>query len=302
MSSTAPRTSSRCAMVEPTPVVSLLAPLPGALPSPRQAADELLAAFEAAAQWARPVGRTCAMVANAIGVPLDACDEAVHRASLTIARAIDDQHVFFDRHEYHNRQHFCEVVLTAQFLCRLHRLPVRDARRVMLAAIVHDLEHDGAAGTAFVFERRSITRAAPFLARAGVDETEYRVLAALVLATDPAQGVAVAMRSRRWHDGGGASGAIEAPVPELRGLVDSASLSHAAAVLCEADVLPSVGLSLAHALRLQDRLAREWGCTLQPADKARFIDQVVAAGVIGDYFLPNVLAIRQALCETARAA
>ena len=73
-------------------------------------------------------------------------------------------------------------------------------------------------------------------------------------------------------------------------------------LLCEADVLPSLGLTLSHALRLQDRLAREWGRQLPADDKLRFIDDVVATGVIGDFFLPNVLANRRALGGRVHAA
>lgn len=270
--------------------------------SPRHAAQALVAAFDEAARSPRPLGSTCAAVSAAIGAPVDAADEAVHRASLTIARAIDEQHVHFDRHPYHNRQHFCEVVLTAHFLCRLHGLPARDARRVLLAATVHDLEHDGMPGRAFAYERRSVARGVPFLARAGVDETECQALAALVVATDPRQGVLTARQIHRWHDGGRKHPAGDVPAPEMLALVDDPSLARAAAILCEADVLPSVGLSVTQALRLQERLAREWGCTLSPVDKARFIDDVVGAGVIGDFFLPNVLEIRQALLEPAHAA
>ncbi len=267
----------------------------------RQVTDELVASFHEVRTFARPMGRICSMASLAIGEPLDASDEAVHRASVLIARAIDDQHDFFDRHAYHNRQHFCEVVLTSQLLCRLNQLPARDARRVLLASIVHDLEHDGIASSAFAYERRSVARAAPFLSRAGVDEIDYRALAALVLATDPRMGVPAAVRIHRWHGNGRSGERVAAPAPELEALVDNRELARAAALLCEADVLPSVGLSLAHAMRVQDRLAREWGCTLQPEDKARFIDEVVDVGVIGEYFLPNVLAIRRSLSASHHA-
>ena len=62
-------------------------------------------------------------------------------------------------------------------------------------------------------------------------------------------------------------------------------------------MLPSVGLTLAHAMRLQDLLASEWVRELGPVDKLMFIDDVLSAGVIGTFFLPNVSAIRQELAR-----
>jgi len=84
-------------------------------------------------------------------------------------------------------------------------------------------------------------------------------------------------------------------------LAKDEELSRLAMLRWEAEVLPSVGLTLAHAMRLQDLLAsewvREWVRELGPVDKMMFIDDVLSAGVIGTFFLPNVSAIRQELAR-----
>jgi hypothetical protein len=217
---------------------------------------------------------------------------ALAAAARTIAQAIDAEAVLHDARPYHSRQHFCEVMLAACVLCQLHGLRGRPAQFLLLAALVHDFEHDGRSNQEFRLERASVTRATPHLLAAGVGADARERLAALVLATEPHHGVRAARLAREFH----ATGAISPPrfgdPAELRLLTGDAELSQLAMLLCEADVLPSVGLTFAHALRLQRLLATEWGRHLGSSDKLVFIDEVLAAGVIGPFFLPNVAAIR----------
>lgn len=227
--------------------------------------------------------------------PTGPADPALAAAARAIAQRIDADACLQDRQPYHCRQHFCEVMLAVSVLCQLHRLPSRAAQLVLLAALIHDFEHDGAPSLDFRLERGSVTRATPHLIAAGVDaETRLR-LAALVLATEPHAGVRAARLAHDFH----ATGAVLAPQPdlppELLLLAKDEELSRLALLLCEADVLPSVGLTLAHAMRLQGLLAREWGRELGLDDKRVFLDEVLAAGVIGPFFRPNVWANRQEL-------
>jgi hypothetical protein len=71
-------------------------------------------------------------------------------------------------------------------------------------------------------------------------------------------------------------------------------LAFDAVLLTEADVLPSVGLTVAHALQIQQRLAAEWGKPLTLQEKLDFIDSMRGAIRIASYFLPNTDAIRSA--------
>lgn len=229
-------------------------------------------------------------------------DPALAAAGRAIASAIDAEGGVQDRQPYHNRQHFCEVMLVASVLCQWHRLPSRPAQLLLFAALIHDLEHDGSQNLNFRLERASIARAAPHLVAAGVDAGTRARLAALVLATEPHDGVHAARLAHHFHlTGVPVPWRPELP-PELRLLQRDEALARLAMLLCEADVLPSVGLTLAHAMRLQQRLAREWRRDLGLDDKRAFVDDVLAAGVIGPFFLPNLTAIRQALAEPADAA
>jgi hypothetical protein len=222
-------------------------------------------------------------------------DPALAAAGRAIAHAIDADADVNDRQPYHGRQHFCEVMLVAATLCQLHRLPVRSAQLLLLAALVHDFAHDGRPSRHFRLELASIKRATPYLVQAGVAPVLRDRLAALVLATEPCDGARAVRLSQLAHaDRLAQPLAVDGP-PELRLLAADADLARLALLLCEADVLPSVGLTLAHALHLQQRLAAEWGRPLGGSDKLIFVDAVLAAGVIGPFFRPNVLAIRQQL-------
>ena len=221
----------------------------------------------------------------------DGCS-ALAAAARAIAQAIDADAGLHDARPYHSRQHFCEVMLSACVLCQLHGLRGRSTQFLLLAALIHDFEHDGRSNHEFRLERASVARATPYLVAAGVSADARERLAALVLATEPHHGVRAAVLAREFH----ATGVISPPrfgdPAELRLLTNDAELSHLAMLLCEADVLPSVGLTLNHALRLQQMLATEWGRHLGSSDKLAFIDDVLSAGVIGPFFLPNVSAIR----------
>jgi hypothetical protein len=225
-------------------------------------------------------------------------DPALAAAAGAIAQAIDAEAGRHDRQPYHGRQHFCEVMLAASVLCQLHRLPGASCQLLLLAALIHDLGHDGKPNLDFRLERASLARAMPYLEAAGVDAMTRLRLSALVLATEPQDGVPSARRALACHTSGATAPRGDGPA-ELRLLEHDALLAQLALLLCEADVLPSVGLTTAHAMRMQHLLAREWGRELGLLDKLRFIDDVLDAGVIGPFFRPNVAAIRLELARRA---
>jgi hypothetical protein len=262
-------------------------------------ADRLVALFEHVSLLPDKVQWVHRRIAEDLGAPLDA---ALDRGCAAVALTIDSDSRTFDRHPYHNRQHFCEVALTAYILCLLGRHDVRTTQFVLLAALVHDFVHEGASSEAFVLERASVDRVRTLLEHAGLDPTDLRRLTALVLATDPSRGgefMAVVCRSHA--QAGVLVPEPPAEAPELRELVADAGLAELARTLCEADILPSIGLNLSHAMRLQERLAREWARPLDSRDKLVFIDTVLARGVIGAFFLSNVQATRAALADEVHA-
>ena len=226
----------------------------------------------------------------------------LERACAVVAATIDGDAGALDRQPYHNRQHFCEVALTAYVLSKLNELSVGDTQFVLLGALIHDVVHDGQAHAAFVQERASVTCVQALLEAAGLDAPQLRRLRVLVLATDSACGRGFMAGACKAHDrGDGSFPQVPEAAPELAELVADAHLAELARVLCEADLLPSVGLTIAHAMHLQDCLAREWRRALGPQDKLDFLDAVLAQGFIGEFFLPNVETTRAAVARVAHA-
>jgi len=250
-------------------------------------AEQLLALFEQAAvqpdklQW---VNRQIA------GDLHGAIDPALTRACAAVAAAMDAQHATYDRLGYHNRQHFCEVALTAYGLCLLNRLGTGATQLVVLAALLHDAVHEGRPQPAFTQERASVESMRPLLGTAGLAAAQIDRLLAMVLATETAGGTAFMATACRQ-----VPCAVPAAAPELAALAGDAELAGLARILCEADVLPSIGLGSHYASRVQERLAVEWRRPLDEQDKLQFMDAVLQQGYIGDFFLPGVHAMRAAL-------
>ncbi len=85
-----------------------------------------------------------------------------------------------------------------------------------------------------------------------------------------------------------------APLPALAALREDAALARDCALLVEADVLPSIGLSVDYGWRLQARLAREWHRPLGARDKIQFVEHVFGPFVVGAFFEPNRRRLRDA--------
>jgi hypothetical protein len=261
--------------------------------------SELVALFEQVRHVQDKVQWVHRNVAADLAGPLD---PALDRACAAIAADIDSQAPAFDHHPYHNRQHFCEVALTAHVLCFLNQLEVRTTQFVLLAALIHDYVHYGGSHQAFLQERASVERARPLLEAAGLEPSQINRLMVLVLSTESSGGTDFMAAVCSVHKSGD-DVAIAAPqrAPELAALVTDPELAQLARILCEADVLPSIGLKVEHAMHLQERLSREWRRPLDEKDKLAFIDRVLQQGFIGDFFLPNVQATRDILARKLHA-
>jgi hypothetical protein len=223
--------------------------------------------------------------------------DALLRAGRAIARDVDLGIGAGVAAGYHNSQHFLEVMLTALYLARLVHLDPRRTARVVTAALMHDFHHDGSRGSLspFRLELLATKEALPYLRSAKVDDDECQRLQALVLATDPSTGVPFARECWACHAAGGpvTLPASTLPLPLGRLLVEP-GLAQEAVLLAEADVLPSIGMTLEHAERLQSRLATEWGTVSNRDEKLQFIDRMVDKITVASFFIPNIRALRQA--------
>ncbi len=270
-----------------------------ALRLPESLAAELLGLFERVAQVPDKLQWVHRYICADLGEPLDA---PLQRACEAVAASVDGEPAVFDRHGYHNRQHFCEVALTAYSLCQIHRLRAATTQFVVLAALIHDVVYEGGWHRPFAHERASVDRMRPLLAAAGLSAAQIDQLMVLVLATDLASGTPFMAAACAAH-ARSAAAVLTAPAgaPELMRLLDDAALAQLARLLCEADVLPSLGLDAGYAMRVQERLSREWRRPLSANDKVAFIDMVLAQGYIGEFYLPCVQATRAALAGASDA-
>lgn len=259
----------------------------------QQAADDLTRQMTAVAEMPLKVTATWRNTTSELNDAATAWS-GIARAGHRIAQWMDEHAVQADRPAYHNRQHVCEVMLVAAFLGRLHGLSASDRQLLLLAALVHDLDHPGRPQRDFVAERHAVLRSQPFLAGGRVPPAGQQRLVALVLATEPYEGVpyALACQAKPLDPS-----LPPAPVaaPELQLLQADPALARLACLLCEADILPSVGLTPDYALALHARLAAEWGRSLAPADKLRFVEHTLTLGTVGGFFAPNVHRLRHAL-------
>lgn len=189
---------------------------------------------------------------------------------------------------YHNPRHFLEVVLCALELSRRARLPDAATLNVLVAAVMHDFHHDGSAGgrQAFRLERLAVRKGLPYLEAAGATSAALQRIASLVLSTEMSLGAPFARACHAFHLGATPAPPAQAPLPELEALMDDPDLALEAAVLVEADVLPSIGLTVEHGHHVQALLAAELGQSLDAADKRRFID-AFGELTVGAFFSPN---------------
>lgn len=205
---------------------------------------------------------------------------------------------------YHNAHHILEVLLNAHYLGLRNdafathvRLTPQDHGRLYLAAIIHDLDHDGTMNgdERFRLERRSLDHAGPELERAGVPAEDRKAIQTMVLATDPAGPnlYLKALHTHVFYEG-------EPPPPELayaelEPLAQDDRLLRLAGLLNDADLLSSAGFTLTYSLKQSEKLGLEGGRRLDHDDLLRFIQYIVGGSFTtraGRFFNPNLLLIK----------
>ena len=249
------------------------------------AAEEIVQSFHTLENLPEKVSRVFAALADCLAT---APDHALVRAGQSLAKAIDHDDPRFNL-PYHNTQHVCEVMLCCHYLALLRNLDTCATLEIILAALFHDLRHDGKnrGDEPFRLERNSVRLAEPYLLAAGVAPAQRRKLAALVLSTHPLTGHPVAHAIYNHHHHDTPLPEIPPAAPELAELGYRPAADHAL-ILCVADILPSLGLTIDYALILQEKLAQEWGTHLGLEDKLRFIDNTRHMFAVCDFFTPNI--------------
>lgn len=260
----------------------------------KDAAADIVDAFKLIESQPGKVSRIFTTLIDRLGI---GASSPLRIAGLHLATTIDEASSVEDK-PYHNSQHTCEVMLSAYFLSTLAGIEPQESAEIVLAALAHDFKHDGKFNGDILFrlERYAVNETLPYLAAARMSESDQRKISALILATEIIIGGAIVQASYHAHSGVGEFPDIPVVVPELEQLCEDPQTSTQALILCEADLLPSIGLTVDYAFKLQDRLVEEWGAQLGPEDKLKdklsFIDNQCHAFIVGDFFTPNVEMLR----------
>ena len=202
---------------------------------------------------------------------------------------------------FHDARHTREVVADAIWLAAATPAPLRpDRALLLLAATIHDLGHDGGTNTRadargrtraipFLLEDRSLALMQPAAAGLGLGRARWQDLVAVVRATD----IGFRPALTALHDG--LPGAAAALPAELARLARRGGARLVAALLADADVMASAGLTAASHRARSARLGAERGQKLTAADTLGFLE-----GLLGGRFISAAGRQLDANIETLR--
>ena len=268
--------------------------------SPAQAAEEIAACFEVVAGLSGKLTRAAHTAMETTGIEPAA---PLVRAAATLAAEIDAGVGDGRANPYHNAQHYCEVMLSALYLSAHAGLTPLERARMVAAGLAHDFHHDGrtSIGMPFRLERLAAQAAMPYFEMAGVPPDECARVTALILSTETTEGVPYARKLHAHFSMGAPKPEPVASEPRLSILADDPALTRQAVLLAEADLLPSVGLTIYYGELTQANLAREWNRTMTAVDKVFFLEKIFGDFVVGTYFSPNVHDMKAAMKRKAEA-
>ncbi|MCW0180919.1 hypothetical protein [Zavarzinia sp.] len=270
--------------------------------SARCAAASIIAVFEALE--AQPVPKLAPMTDWLLAGQGFPPGHPYRVAARPLAEAIEARDQPVPVNPYHNAHHTLEVLLNAHYLaCRNDavatriRLSRREYGILCLAALIHDFEHDGTMNGAqrFRLERHSADLAAPYFVAAGIGAEDRAAIDAIVLATDPAGPnlYMKALHGQAFYDGPPPDPSLA--FPELAPLAGDHRLLRMAALLNDADLLSSAGLSVDYAAKQSAKLGAEGGRILDCADMLRFLSHIVGGSFTtraGRFFNLNMFLIK----------
>lgn len=208
---------------------------------------------------------------------------------------------------FHDVRHTREVLANAIWLAAADAaLPQAEQALLLLAAVTHDIGHDGGTnarpdGTGAItyrpcfLEDRALGLVLPLAQRAGLAAERLRDLTVMVRQTDIVRRRALTA----LHDGTRAP-EISIPAEEADWLRARPMVLRAACLLADADVLASAGLSARAQRRRQLRLAREWDRPAHNAEGLAFLRELLGGRFITDparRLEPNLRRIARALAR-----
>ena len=237
--------------------------------------------------WDAHRGQDLPALARCLLQPLDVAGEPIGMACLAAAAAV----ARWGGPAYHSALHHAEVAVNAAVLATSldEPLPAQDYALLLMAALSHDYLHR-ADDVPFAAEHLSADAVDAIARGCGAGRPDRDALRGLILATAPCVRPALA------------SGAAGLMPQALRHVLASPRLAALAALLSDADLLSSAGLSVRWQIVQHTRLERELGRSMTHREDLAFLDHLVGASFIsapGRRFTPNLLRIRAACAERA---
>jgi hypothetical protein len=261
-----------------------------AAPAPVRLAEDMAALYR---QWMVSGRLNLVAITHCFLDRLDCQDRPIGKTCLHAAAAV----TAWGGHAYHSALHHAEVSTNAMVIAELGSrigpsIPAEQRALLLASSLTHDINYDPRAGgrPRFAAEAESAHALDTIAERCGLGAAERSVLRCLVLATEP---------GFRQHLGALVRGDDQRALPDgLHALKADAALADLAAVLSDADLLSSAGLTPDWHQVQVERLRRETGGRITPEDDLRFFDRVVGTDFLspgGRVFSPNLTRLRRAV-------
>jgi hypothetical protein len=242
--------------------------------------------------WSGRAGIDLAGLVNCFFEPLGGAQQPLGMASVAVATAVMQWRGL----PYHSVLHHAEVATNATVLAELmthagHTLSRHHRALLLAAAFSHDYLYQPGQPR-FGAETKSANAMDAIAEACGVSPADRTDLCSLILATEPSY--------RRVLRGADQPSGESVPVP-LLALLARPDLARTAALLSDADILSSSGLTLRWKQVQHRRLEQEFGRAISAREDLAFLDQIAGPDFVsaaGQYFTPNLRRIR-AVCAGA---
>lgn len=263
------------------------------LPGPDSIAIVLTAEY---AQWLSSSAIDLVTLADAFNRGGTVFDSPICQACRQVAEAV----MKWRGHPYHSVCHHAEVatnaMVIAEISARLNKpLPPHDRSMLLAASLAHDLYYDPSRADAEPFHLEAVSaRALDAIAeQCGVHPQDRAIMTSLILATEPS------FRSELRSQFNGR--AFPKALPDgLEPIAARPDVTELAAMLSDADLLSSAGLTPQWHQIQTLRFEHETGSRLSPSADLEFLNSVVGPGFLsvgGRYFDTNLARLRAAITD-----
>ena len=247
----------------------------------------------------------------AVGVPPSS---SLYKAGLRLSEELDAGKGTGIKTGYHNTSHFVEVLLNTTNLIQRQNdgqlngtnLSKTEKGELLFAALAHDFHYEpggnkdaSGAPAPYRLEKIAITHAEKHLKNAKVSDASINNIRVMILGTDvsPASGAGAFVRAAHDHHfNGAAKPALTNIHEEIAPLVTKPKLALMAAMLGDADILSSTGLTVDYSRAMSNKLGTEWNKPMGAQDTLGFLKYVAGnrfTSAAATFFQPSMDALRK---------